>query len=327
MPEPEEVTLFGQVRTGATQEVIGNVQADFLQVLRSPSLVGKTLQSLGARMSTQDFLDRLQTEVPPLSDFVIVTMEADNPQDAHTLVSTHVDNALREYGNLRAQTTVSRREFIMAQLNVAQRDLDTARDDLLRFQIKVGSADLSRDIQNYQDSLRSLRSDRDRAQVELERLQSLAAALDAEAQQAIKAGDATLAASLRVSASNTRAAAEAQKASISRINELIAQRETELLALVSLNAQYDALQSAVRQAQGNVTFLQSKLNEAQIKESDARAVSFIRIVEPAQVPTSSAPRRARAMLVPTTVASFAGGIILAFILEYLEKLGIFQRRA
>jgi len=323
-PEPEEVTLYTTVRTGAAREEIGAVQSNFAQIVRTGSVAVRTLQTLGLAMSWQDLQNRISVEIPAFSDFVYVHVEADNPTDAEALARTLVDVALKYYGEARAKTTVVRKQFILEQLQIATSDLTTARDALLRFQVKYGTADLSRDIQTYQDTLRTLRLDRDRNLVEIERLNAAAAYFTASAQKATSEGDSVAAASYRQSSTSSLATADGLRAAVIRLNEIIAQKENELLSLVALTAEYNRLQADVRQAENIYTFLQSKLTEAQIKENDAKGVGFIQIIEPAQVPSSPLPVRTRSMVIPGLAASLIGGVILAFALEYV--FGLPRRR-
>ncbi len=323
-PEPEEVTLYTTVRTGATREEIGAVQSNFAQIVQTGSVAARALQTLGMPMSWQDLLKRISVEIPAFSDFVYVNVEADNPTDAQALARTLVEAALKYFGEARSKTTVVRKQFILEQLQIATGDLTAARDALLRFQVKYGTADLARDIQTYQDTLRTLRLDRDRNMIEIERLNAAAGYFAASANKATSEGDSGAAASYRQSSTSSLAAADGLRAAITRQNEIIAQKENELLSLLGLTAEYNRLQADVRQAENNHTFLQSKLTEAQIKENDAKGVGFIQIIEPAQLPASPLPVRTRSMVIPGLAASLVGGVILAFALEYV--FGLARRR-
>ena len=70
-------------------------------------------------------------------------------------------------------------------------------------------------------------------------------------------------------------------------------------------------------AQGNYNFLLGKLNEAQIKESDARQASYIQIVEPANVPLRPLKVSNRSMLIPGIAAAVVAGVVLSYILEFI----------
>ncbi len=323
-PEPEEVALFTTVRAGSTRDEISAVQTTFAQIAKGTAVTRMTIQALGLKISPVELQDRISIEIPPYSDFVNVSISADNPDDAANLARVQTNNALSFYGEARAKTATERKVFITQQLQTASADLTTAREALLRFQVKYGTADLARDIQQYQDTLRSLRLDRDRNMIEIERSTAAVAFYTASAQKAAAENDPGAVASYRNSATANQGAIEGLKAAIARQNEIIAQREIELVALVSLTSQYDGLRTDLQRAENNYNFLQGKLNEATIKENDARSVGHIQIVEPAQTPTRGQRTETKNLLIPGVAASVIGGVILSFVLEFI--FGAARRR-
>lgn len=315
-PEPEEVSLFSTVRTGTQKDEISAVQADFSGIVRGALAMQATIKELNLQMSWQQLMDKIWVELPTFSNFVYVHFQADNPNDAEAIARIHVENALQQYGEARAKPTTVRKQFIIDQMQAAGKELADAREAILRFQVKNGTADLSRDIQGYQDALRSLRLDRDRNLVEMERTGALAGFYTAQAQK-VNESDPGAAASYRGSAAANQALTEGMRTAITRQNELIAQRENELLSLVGLSSEYDRLRAELGRADGNYQFLLGKLNEAQIKENDARTAGFIQIIEPAQVPTRPTRLETRNLLIPGLAASLIAGCILSFVLEYV----------
>lgn len=105
-------------------------------------------------------------------------------------------------------------------------------------------------------------------------------------------------------------------------DELIAQRERELQALLSLSAQYQALQSAVVQASTTYDYLLSKEAEAKITENQTRNVSFILVVEPASPPRRSTSTISASILALGAVLSLILGVAVAFVWEYIESSDI-----
>jgi uncharacterized protein involved in exopolysaccharide biosynthesis len=103
---------------------------------------------------------------------------------------------------------------------------------------------------------------------------------------------------------------------------LISQRERELQALLSLGAQYQALQSAVTQASNTYDYLLSKEAEATITENQTSNVSFILVVEPATPPRRSTSSVGASILVLGAVLSLTLGVAVAFVWEYVESSGI-----
>jgi uncharacterized protein involved in exopolysaccharide biosynthesis len=103
---------------------------------------------------------------------------------------------------------------------------------------------------------------------------------------------------------------------------LITQRERELQSLLSLSAQYQALQSAVAQASTTYDYLLSKEAEAKITENQTRNVSFILVVEPASPPHRSTSTVSASILALGAVLSLVLGVAVAFVWEYIESSGI-----
>lgn len=316
-PEPEQVTLYSAVRTGTVREEISTVQADFSAIARGAVAARMTISDLGLKISVAEMQDKVMNEIPPFSSLVYIHVTDANAQDAATLARVHAENTLKYYGESRAQATAVRRDFITQQLQQAAAQVTAAREELVRFQAKNGTADLMRDLQGYQDALRTLRVERDRNMVEIERATAAMSYYAAQANKAASENDAVAAGSYRASASTNQAIIEGMRAAVERQNELIAQRSNELISLVGLTAEYERIRTDVQRAEANYNFMQSKLNEAQIKESDARSAGFIQMIEPASVPTQGQKARTRNVLLPGIAASLLAGIMLSFVLDLL----------
>ena len=316
-PEPEQVTLYSSVRTGTEREEINTVQADFSAIARGGVTARMTINDLGLKLGVLEMQDKVMSEIPPFSSLVYIHVTDTNAQDAATIARVHAENTLEYYGEARAKTTAVRRDFITQQLQAAAAQVTSARDELMRFQAKNGTADLTRDLQGYQDALRTLRVERDRNMVEIERATAASDFYTAQAQQAAANNDSTAAGAYRASANTNQASIEGLKAAVARQNELIAQRENELISLVGLTAEYERIRTEVQRAEASYNFMQSKLNEAQIKEADARSAGFIQMIEPANVPTRGQKAQTRNMLLPGVAASLLAGVMLSFVLELL----------
>jgi uncharacterized protein involved in exopolysaccharide biosynthesis len=325
-PEPEEVALFTQARVGTAREEISAVQADFSAIMRGAVTARMTIQALGLNISVAEMQDKVMSEIPTFSNLVYIHITDSNPTDAATIAAVHAENTLKYYGEARAKTTVVRRQFITQQLQTSAQEMNTAREAMLRFQTKNGTADLTRDLQGYQDGLRSLRLERDRNMIEIERASAAVSYYTAQAQKAAAENDSA-AASYRSSAIANQATVEGMRSSVARQNEIIAQRENELLSLLGLTAEYERLRTDVQRAESSYNFMLSKLNEAQIKESDARSAGFIQMIEPANTPTRGQKAQTRSLLLPGVAASLIGGIILSFVLEFIFGRSRRQPRA
>jgi len=90
--------------------------------------------------------------------------------------------------------------------------------------------------------------------------------------------------------------------------------------LLEFTTEYENLLRAVIRVQSNYNFLADKENEAQLKQTQATNVSFIQIIEPARMPDRPAASGTPKMLMVGTIVSLIGGVILAFILEFLSTL-------
>ena len=239
-PEPDEVGLFTTVKSGATRDEIAAVQNDIPTVARGLAASALTVKQLGLPMTPGELSDKILMEVPAFSDFVIINAHADNPNDAAAIANAQTNNTIKLYGEYRARSAALRRQFIVEQMDSAGKLLADARDSLLRFQIKNAVVDLGREIQTTQDTMRSLRLDRDRDMVEIERATAAGNLFTSNAQKAADNSDPGAATSYRNQAISQQAIVEGMRAAVGRLNELIAQKENDLQALVGLSSQYDA---------------------------------------------------------------------------------------
>jgi len=119
------------------------------------------------------------------------------------------------------------------------------------------------------------------------------------------------------SAINYAAATKAARIAEAEYGRIIANRETELVTLIGLGAEYDTLESNLQQAQERVSFLADKANEAEIKKSQALAAGYLQIIEPAHTPGSPMPSNTWHLMALGAVVSLIVGTILAFLLEIL----------
>ena len=79
--------------------------------------------------------------------------------------------------------------------------------------------------------------------------------------------------------------------------------------------------SQVVRAEGNYAFLENRENEARLRESQARSAGFIEVLEPARYPDQQAPSKLPRLVMLGSLLSLLAGVILAFVLEFLEALG------
>jgi len=333
--EPAEVALYSQFRTGGVLDEIAQAKNDLGTALRSGFVAYQTIAALKVPWTPLDLRNRMviQNEADTLN-IVNVIFEADSPELVENLANTHVANALKYYRDVRAKPSTASRQFISEELKRAESDWSEAQNSFLRFKLRYNLEDLERQIQAQQDTIRSLRLESERAGVEIEKANAAAAWYEAEAEQMGKlAGQAELAGAKATadiyqaqaraylaSAVASRANAAGQTAAKSRYDQLIAQRQAELTTLIGLTAEYTLLETAVRRCESMYNFLLNKETEARLKESQALNVGFIQVIEEPRAPDQPLPSRLGQMLVASAVISLIGGIVLAFVGEFLASL-------
>ncbi|HRV92747.1 MAG TPA: Wzz/FepE/Etk N-terminal domain-containing protein [Anaerolineae bacterium] len=108
------------------------------------------------------------------------------------------------------------------------------------------------------------------------------------------------------------------------LNEMILEREVELQNMIGLSSDYVALEDRVERARKNYNYLLDRLTEGQIKVNQIREVGFIQIITPAWPPSDPVVLISGRMLALGVIASLIGGVLLTFLLEYLEISGTFR---
>jgi len=325
--EPEEVALFTPIRGAVAAEQVKIVRGEFVSILRNTTIAWQTIADLnlniGARQLLEDITVREQDE------FITVMAKAVGPQAAEALVTTHVNNALEYYRQVRSRTVEVIGQFIADQLRESEEELADAERAFLEFKLKHEIGSLHREIEALQDVIRNLSQRRDEARLEMERSLTLAAEMEkaaadarkraeeAEAREATATADhyRSVARNFEVAAINHAATAEGYRTVQAQCEQIIAQRKADLAALIGLSAEYDTLQNALEQAQERVSFLASKANEAEIKKSQALSAGYLQIIEPARTPGSPMPSNTWQLVGLGAVVSLIVGTILAFLLE------------
>ncbi|MCD6291175.1 MAG: hypothetical protein J7M34_11780 [Anaerolineae bacterium] len=344
--EPEEVTLFTQVRNMTINDQIITTQTDFISVVTSDIVALRTIAKLNLDIRASDLLDHVTATRD--GDFITVSVEGDSPQQAEEIATTLVESALKYYRETRARPAVASGQFIRQQLEQAKQELAAAEDALLKFKLQNNVGSLDREIQAYQDAIRTLRANRDNALIaarqaearkaEYEKLaKDMEEAADAAVRQAAtakakgdedalrKAQDAEeyyrqKARDYRALAGDQSVTAASQRTAATQYEQLAARRDTDLATLLGLTAERDALQMAVDQARSTYEFLQSKANEAALKQSQALSLGYLQVVEPAHPPERPAPSRFGRIALAGAVVSILAGGVLVFLLEFLETL-------
>lgn len=152
-----------------------------------------------------------------------------------------------------------------------------------------------------------------------EAVEALKRAKEAELQEATATADhyRGAARTFEMDAINYAATAEGFRTAQTQYEQIIARRTAELATLIGLSAEYDTLQNNLEQAQGRVSFLASKANEAEIKKSQALSAGYLLVIEPARTPGSPMGSNTWQLMALGVVVSLIVGTILAFLLEIL----------
>jgi len=118
-----------------------------------------------------------------------------------------------------------------------------------------------------------------------------------------------------------RAASNPEKAQA--IQEIILEREAELQDMIGLSAQYNEMADRVTRARTTFNFLLDRKSEAQIKENQILALNSVQIITPARPSRRPVAAINEKLVVLGGVVSLLAGILLTFLLEYLEISGAF----
>jgi len=371
--EPGEVGLFSTFRTLGTSDEIIATQNEFISVLQAGFVAWQTVAELNLNMSAAQLLDKIT--ILRDADFITVVVQANTPQEAEAITTAHVNNALDYYTTVRARPASASKEFLTGQLEEEEKNLTEARSSFLNFRLTQGLDSVPRELVAYQDMIRNVKTDRDQAYVEAQRVSEVAqeyrqAAVEADTQadlfwqqaeearrariehedeqlaylarddqtrareaeiavdeQRQKEEDArasaeyyqSLARQYRSTAVHQDAVAEGHRDAQGRFDQIIASLQTDLSSLMGLSDEYDELNRQVAEALSSYEFIQSKLNEARLKESQVRNMGYIQVIEPARTPDRPLPSKLAQFALAGAVISLLAGVVLAFVIEGVES--------
>lgn len=330
--EPEEVTLYTRLSTDSSSEVIDLIFFQFSYLVRSDKIAQQTQAATGIDITADELAAGITVERDPRGDLLTVSLAAKNPEDAEALLVKQVELALTELRQSRARPSETSGRFLEAELATAEHELDAAQEELLRFKLANGLEYIEREITSVQDSIRSLLAAQDGANIEAQRLDALVEALekqveDAQAQAAARpAGSAEalyfaqLAQDLNSTAINYRVEAAGQRARAESSYALLAKHQTNLASLITIAGQYQQLEEAVQEKQDSRNFLAAKAREARLKVSQSRSIGYLQIVGSPTTPRSRIASRTLQTALLGGGLSLLAGVILAFLLEFLEQV-------
>lgn len=117
------------------------------------------------------------------------------------------------------------------------------------------------------------------------------------------------------------ALAKGDEGTANKYAEGIARREQELQELIQSSYRYEVLRDVVKRRESLYSSLLDKETEAKLKENEILSAQFIRII-PARVPSRPLPRIKLSIISLAVILSLGLGILIVFVLEYLENISI-----
>jgi len=328
--ESEEVPLFTRT-TGTTSTSSDVILFQFETAVRSQGVALRTIADTGVSVSPAALLERVDFQREPGGDLASVIVTADSPQDAERVVQTHVKNALAELRSGRTRALITTGKFLHSELDNAEAELQTARDELRRFKLTNSVDSLEKEILAAQDANRNLRSAQESADMEAQRLTAMATELErqsaaAQAKAAAAPPESDEAASwlrlardLYQTAINRRVEAAGQKSMQASYYTTLSEHENRLALLITLTEEYVHLEDVVREKETTRDFLAGKAREADLKERQSQTVGYLEIV--GEPHTASAPLTAYTLRIALLggALSLVAGIVLVFVLEFLAQ--------
>jgi uncharacterized protein involved in exopolysaccharide biosynthesis len=324
--ESEEVTLFARQNTVSSADATAQVIFQFTNLVRSTGIAQRTLSETGIRMTARQLLDGLAVERDPAGDMITVSATAGTPEAAEQILVTQVELALQQYRESRARPAAAAGRFLATELDTAERELESARAELLRFKLDTGFEYLDREIVAEQDTIRQLSAAQEQANIEVQRLEAVIRELQSQRDAAEAAVAAVPADSpqARLSSLDTQIAERAvevagQRQRAAASFSLLAEHQTNLASLITLTGQAQQLQDLVQEKQNSRDFLADKAREAQLKQSQSENVGYLQVIQPPTTPqTRISTRTLQIALLGGGLSLVAGGL-LAFLLEFLEQ--------
>jgi uncharacterized protein involved in exopolysaccharide biosynthesis len=343
--EPEEVTLFTRTNTISMADLNDLTLFQFTNAARRSSVALRAIEAAGVNISPGELLDGLQITRDPSGDKITVSVTARDPQAAQQLVVTQVEEAQAELRQTRSLPAVVTGKFLETELTSADRDLATAKDELLRFKLANNMESVEREINAEQDAIRSVSGTREAADVEAQRLVAMAEELERQSKEAetkaqeaearVKAATAKkqeapddveaaavwhqVAQDLARTGGNRRADAAGQRAVGVGYTGLVSQHQSNLTSLITLGGQHQKLLDAVKERQDARDFLAGKVLEARLKQAQSQNVGYLQVVGEPVTPGGQVSTRTLEIAIIGGGLSLVAGIVLVFLLEFLEQ--------
>jgi uncharacterized protein involved in exopolysaccharide biosynthesis len=134
-----------------------------MEILQSSTVTWQTVRTIQASMDGDELKRRTVVDKPTDSEFIRVSVLADEPQEAADLANALVDTAKQYYGQILANPSALAREFISMQVEDAFQELQAAKQALADFKKKHQIGDLPAEIQAQRTILWNLILEHDQA--------------------------------------------------------------------------------------------------------------------------------------------------------------------
>src|SRR5947209_8683815 len=102
-PPPSDVTIYQTTRSSSSSDPLSATRADFISVLTSLDVAWDTVGSAKLPMSGAEVEKMVSVQEPTDSDFIILTVKGNSPQQAADVANGLMTNAVKRYGELNAQ--------------------------------------------------------------------------------------------------------------------------------------------------------------------------------------------------------------------------------
>jgi uncharacterized protein involved in exopolysaccharide biosynthesis len=286
-PPPEDVSLYKGYSTGKTREEIAITRGNFVNVLTSSAVAWDAVRELGVESQVTGDELKANTLVEDVEDSDL-TMITVTAKDPQ--LAADLLNKLFEMG-------------LRQYGQMLARSATTTRE-FISSQLETTGLEL----EQAKEALTTF-------QIE-NKVGRLNGAIDSQ-QDLLR--------SLRLERDRAWAQGDMERAA--QYDKLIAQREVELQNIIHLSVEYEALQTAVDQAEATYSLLLAKETEAKLKENEILQVGFIQALDEARKPSRPISPLRPAIIALGGVVSLTIGIMLAFILEYVEAFQASDRSA
>ena len=286
--DSSDIALFTTARSTTTADQVLQAENDFIRALKSGFVAWQTIADLNLDVGAPDLLSGLSFAVE--GDFIVVTVESDDPGRAEGIATRQVDNALTYYRSVRATPSRVFKDFVTELLVGQKQSVDQAEQAFVALKRAHHLDSVKQETQALQELIRELESERDQGIIERERAAIYAETYRDEQSKAQDVAD-ELAADVdeegvmispssfqyyqdqarrhEATALQYEAAHEGHVKAVELYDQMIAVRVQEMDALLDLSSQYNALETDLTRAKSTYSFLWDKQNEAGLKQLQA----------------------------------------------------------